>query len=161
MLHLRIPPPVVALLSAGAMWAIATNTWRADVPFSIRLAAGLFIMVCGETLGIAGILQFRRHRTTINPFAPHRTSALVTQGVYRVSRNPMYTGLMISLMGWGVFLASPLAFFVLPFTVWYLTSFQITPEEHVLQNQFGNEFARYCDATPRWVTIFSGNKKDA
>jgi protein-S-isoprenylcysteine O-methyltransferase Ste14 len=98
-----------------------------------------------------GLLAFRAARTTINPMAPQRTRALVTGGVYRITRNPMYVGMALLLSAWAVALGStwalagPLGFML------FITRFQIRPEEQALHALFGETYAAYCRRVRRWL----------
>lgn len=70
----------------------------------------VIVVGAGLMFGLAGVVAFRKAKTTTNPVEPSATSALVISGVYRLSRNPMYVGLLLMLLGWAIFLAHPLAF---------------------------------------------------
>ncbi|MEB0160908.1 isoprenylcysteine carboxylmethyltransferase family protein, partial [Pseudomonas sp. AH2 (2023)] len=91
-----------------------------------------------------------RSRTTVNPLRPDKAAALVSGGVYRVTRNPMYVGMMLLLVAWAVYLdsawvlAGPVAF------VAYITRFQIAPEERVLRAKFA-DFDAYAARVRRWL----------
>src|SRR3972149_474945 len=89
-LELKIPPPAVAVLIAGAMWGISLVTPLLEVPAFIRVAVAVTIAPAGGGYSLAGVISFRRARTTVNPMKPESTSSLVCSGVYRLTRNPMY-----------------------------------------------------------------------
>ena len=114
-LELKIPPPAVALGLALLMWLASRLMEPAPWSFGVRLAAALGLLVVGQGISVAGMLAFRRARTTINPFKPKSASSLVCDGVYRFTRNPMYVGLLVTLLGWAAFLANPLSLLLLPF----------------------------------------------
>jgi len=105
----------------------------------------------GIAIAIAGVVEFRRAQTTVNPLKPQATSRLVTSGIYRFTRNPMYLGFCMGLVASAVFLSSawallgPLAFVV------YITRFQIAPEERALAGLFGDAFTDYQGRVRRWV----------
>lgn len=122
----------------------------AGVP-SLRMAAALALGSAGLGVGIAGVLAFRRARTTVNPWRPERASALVDTGIYRHTRNPMYLGLLLGLLGWAVYLGSLLALLLaLAFVPW-MNRFQIGPEERALERIFGDDFAAYRRRVRRWL----------
>jgi protein-S-isoprenylcysteine O-methyltransferase Ste14 len=102
-------------------------------------------------MAIAGVISFQRAKTTVNPTRPGSASALVVSGVYRVTRNPMYLGLLLVLLGWGVFLSNVLAFIWIPAYVAYMNRFQIAPEERALSCLFGQEFLAYKAKVGRWL----------
>ena len=110
------------------------------------------VLVCiGQSIGIAGIVAFRRAKTTVNPIKARLASALVIRGVYRYTRNPMYLGLLLTLLAWAVFLANPIAVLWVVVYVLYITRFQIIPEERVLTSLFGAEYEAYKGRVRRWV----------
>lgn len=150
-LELKIPPPVVALLVGVAMWFAAGESASLELPFRVRLVAFVVIALAGGAVALAGDLAFRRARTTINPFKPENSTALVTSGVYRFTRNPMYVGLTLVLLGWVVFLCSAWALPGPVVFVLYITRFQIMPEERVLSAKFGEAYAAYTARVRRWL----------
>ena len=102
-------------------------------------------------LAVAGVVAFRRARTTVDPRDPGKSTELVATGIYRASRNPMYVGFLIALAGWGVFLGNLLALVALPLFVAAMTRFQIAPEERALRARFGERFTRYERSVRRWL----------
>lgn len=150
-LELKVPPPVLALIFVAAMWFVSIQmpSFAFNVPGSH--VWGLALAGTGIILALAGVIEFRKAETTINPTKPGATSAMVTFGVYRLSRNPMYLGLLLVLAGWAAVLSHVLAFLFLPVFVAYLNRFQITPEERVLSAKFGEAFATYTQAVRKWL----------
>jgi len=150
-LELRIPPPVVAALIAGAMWGISVVAPVIDVPGPVRTVVAAILALAGGVFVTGAMISFLRARTTVSPMKPEMTSSLVRSGVYRVSRNPMYVGLLFVLAGWAVYLASawsligPVAF------VLYMNRYQIAPEERALSALFGAEYADYASKVRRWL----------
>lgn len=145
----RVPPPLVGLLAGAAMWGLAGLLPRTE--FALRVPLAILLAVAGVAIDLAGLVQFRRLRTTVNPLSPHKASALVRGGIYRRTRNPMYLGMAILLVSWAVFLGSPAALIVVPCFVAYLNRFQIEPEERALEERFGADFARYRSEVRRWL----------
>ena len=150
-LELKVPPPIVMTLIGCGMWGIASITGPVvGVSFGRGIIA-LTIMLVGIGFSLAGVISFRRAKTTVNPLKPEATTSLVSSGVYRVTRNPMYVGMFFVLIGWGVLLASvwtllgPMAFII------YINRFQIDPEERVLARLFGADFATYKEKVRRWL----------
>ena len=150
-LELKIPPPAVAVLIAGAMWGISLVTPLLEVPAFIRVAAALVIALVGGGFSLAGVISFRRAETTVNPMKPETMSALVCSGIYQVTRNPMYVGLLFVLVAWAVFLSSPWALLGPLVFVLYINRFQIAPEERALSSKFGKEYAAYKQSARRWL----------
>lgn len=150
-LELKIPPPIVALLVAAAMWGASLATPAALLPVNIRLVATIAIALAGVAAAIAGVAGVRRAKTTLNPFKPAATSSLVTSGVYRFTRNPMYLGLALVLLAWAVFLSSAWSLLGPLIFVLYITRFQIMPEERALSGIFGAVYSEYQAKVRRWL----------
>jgi len=72
-------------------------------------------------------------------------------GVYRLTRNPMYLGFLLVLLGWAIFLSNALAFLLLPAFIFYMNRFQIEPEEKALTSLFGQQFVAYTSRVRRWL----------
>lgn len=149
-LELRIPPPAITLIFGLAMWLSARHFPGVDIEIpASNLACGLLVLL-GIICDVAGFLAFRDRRTTINPLKPATTSAVVSHGIYRHSRNPMYIGWLLFLTAWAFWLANLLAFAFLPGFVTYLTRFQIIPEERILSAKFGKTYTDYLKQVRRW-----------
>ena len=150
-LELKIPPPVVAALIAIAMWGVSLIAPLLEVPAQFRVSVAIAVALVGVAFSLAGIMSFRRAETTVNPMKPETASSLVSSGVYRVTRNPMYVGLLFVLVAWAAFLSSVWALLgVLAFFL-YIGRFQITPEERVLSKLFGAEYSDYKTRVRRWL----------
>jgi protein-S-isoprenylcysteine O-methyltransferase Ste14 len=150
-LELKIPPPAVALAIALLMWLTSILFGYIPIPLNYRLGAALAVLVIGQGISISGIVAFRRAKTTLNPLKPGNASALVTSGIYRFTRNPMYLGLLLTLLGWLAFIASPPALVFLFLYVVYINRFQIEPEERILSSLFGEDYEAYKTRVRRWV----------
>ena len=133
------------------MWAVAEVGPQFDLALQARYVVAGVLVVVGLGFDLLGLIAFRASRTTINPLRPERSTALVTGGVYRVTRNPMYVGMALLLLAWAVYLSSLLPFAGPVVFVLYITRFQIQPEERALQAIFGEDFARYAARVRRWL----------
>jgi protein-S-isoprenylcysteine O-methyltransferase Ste14 len=150
-LELKIPPMAVTVLFAVLMWLLAQVTPAFDLPAALRLTAVTACVAAAAVAGLAAVWSFRRARTTVNPLSPHAAAVLVTSGVFRFSRNPMYLALLLALAGWGLFLANAFALLLALAFVPYMNRFQIGPEERALQQLFGQAFADYRQRVRRWI----------
>jgi protein-S-isoprenylcysteine O-methyltransferase Ste14 len=150
-LELKIPPPLVLGLVALLMWLLSKTLPPVAVAFDSRMAVALGIAAIGGFISVAGAFAFRRARTTTNPLRPHQASALVTRGIYRVTRNPMYVGLMLVLLAWAVVLGSPLSLAGPVLFIIYMNRFQIGPEEAVMAAKFGDAYETYRARVRRWI----------
>lgn len=150
-LELKVPPPVVVLITAVLMWLAASLVSPLPVPFGVRASIAVVLACVGAAIDLVAIVTFRRGRTTVNPMKPRQASALVTSGVFGFSRNPMYLGLVLYLVAWAVYLSNWLSVSIVPLFVLYINRFQILPEERVLESLFGERYARYKERVGRWL----------
>jgi len=147
----KIPPPVVGVVTGLLMWALSKTTAPLPVGDGLRYALTVLLVVAGLGFDVLGLLAFRAARTTVNPLRPDKASALVIRGVYRVTRNPMYVGMLCLLLAWAAFLAAPLALVGPLLFVLYITRFQIIPEERILRERFGGPYEAYLRQVRRWI----------
>ena len=133
------------------MWFVARSFSPAYVDiYAPGIVAAAFAAL-GIALAAAGVVEFRRAQTTVNPMDPSSTSTLVMSGVYRFTRNPMYLGFAFILLGWGAFLSNAATLLVVAGFIFYLTRFQIVPEERALERAFGADFRAYRAVVRRWL----------
>jgi protein-S-isoprenylcysteine O-methyltransferase Ste14 len=104
----------------------------------------------GVAVDVAALAGFRRAGTTVNPMDPSKASRLVTGGVFHISRNPMYLGLALILIGWAVWLGSASPWLIPPLFVMIVTLLQIIPEEQALGRLFGEQYLKYRRDVARW-----------
>jgi protein-S-isoprenylcysteine O-methyltransferase Ste14 len=150
LLEHRIPPPVVAVLLAAGMWMLAAVP--PVLPFADeRTPAAIVLVLIGLGFDFAGVVNFLQSRTTINPLRPHKAAVLVTRGIYRITRNPMYVGLALLLVAWAVFWGSLWGFLGPVLFVVYMNRLQIGPEERVLRGIFGEAYDAYAARVRRWL----------
>jgi protein-S-isoprenylcysteine O-methyltransferase Ste14 len=147
----RLPPPIVCMLTALAMGALAWTTPNLPVDPFWRIGIAAVIALLGLFVGASGFLAFGRAKTTIDPVNIDRASALVTGGIFRFTRNPMYVGFTLLLLGWAVYLAAPWAFVGPVVFVLFITRYQIAPEERVMLAKFGAAYADYQARVRRWI----------
>ena len=150
-LELKIPPLVIFLAFATTMWLLAKAAPTATYTLPAKKLLALSIGAVGGVFAGAAIFSFIRANTTIHPSHPGKSTALVTSGVYAITRNPMYLAILLVLAGWATYLANLAALIVLPLFVAYLNRFQILPEERALTALFAEEFADYCKRVRRWL----------
>jgi protein-S-isoprenylcysteine O-methyltransferase Ste14 len=147
----RIPPPILMLLAAMLMWALhhwmPLGHWIA-LPWN-RL--GALAGAVGIATAVAAFARFRQVGTTVNPMDPRKASRLVTDSVFCVSRNPMYLGLVLLLIGWAIWLGSASPWVIPPLFVIIITVVQIIPEEQALEQLFGEEYRSYRRSVARWI----------
>lgn len=149
MKHLDAPPVwlLLALVLASGVawldpWGIGFESAGLDLFAGLAIGGGLVLIA-------VAVAQMRQHRTPVLP--RQEAAALLTRGVFRWSRNPIYLGMALILLGWVLRLGAPLALPLLPIFVWVIETRFIAPEEAMLQRRFGAAFARYEKATRRWL----------
>jgi protein-S-isoprenylcysteine O-methyltransferase Ste14 len=133
------------------MWTVAHLPPILQLPQLVRLLVAAVLGAIGVAVAIGGVVSFRRAKTTVNPLRPETSVALVSTGVYSVTRNPMYLGMVLALFAWAAYLSSIWSFAGPVFFALYITRFQIVPEERVLDRLFGASFARYKRRVRRWL----------
>ena len=150
-LELKVPPLALFLgcaLLILALAALQVASFRAMYMWRI---AGVLLIAAGVLVAVRGVLEFRRAGTTVNPMSPERASNVVTSGVYRWSRNPMYLGMASVLAGLALAVGSATGLLVTAGFCTYLSRFQIAPEERRLLEVFGEPYARYLRQVRRWL----------
>lgn len=150
-LECRIPPLAQVLVTALAIWLLARTV--PSLAFSLPGACwwALGLAVAGSLFVVLGVLEFRRAQTTLSPISPEQSSTLVTTGVYRLSRNPMYLGFLLLLLGWALYWQNGASLLLLPVFVLSMNRLQILPEERFMLTNFGQQFRRYRERVRRWL----------
>jgi protein-S-isoprenylcysteine O-methyltransferase Ste14 len=108
-------------------------------------------MIIAGSLDLWSLFLFLKKHTTANPMKPQNTSGIVTTGLYKISRNPMYVGLLTILTGYAVWLGSLTPFLMLPVFYALITEMQVKPEEKILEQKFGDEYLNYKNRVKRWL----------
>ena len=147
----KIPPPVVALLAGLFIWLTAKVAPSLSVPDTLRYIATFVFWLLSTLVSAPAVVSMKKQDTTLSPLSPEKSSALVSSGVYRFTRNPMYLGLALLLLAWSAWLASPWGVIWVGVFVVYIQRFQILPEERALTESFGEEFGHYCRQVRRWI----------
>lgn len=150
-LETRIPAPIVAGLIGAAMKWYALSWGVVIDPTPLQKYLGIGLAQLSALIVLAAVYRMWRVRTTINPMNPARATTLVTGGVFRFTRNPMYLSLLLLVVAYATRLDS-LAVWIAPVVfLAYVTRFQIIPEERILQQKFGAAFDAYRAGTRRWI----------
>lgn len=149
--ELRIPPVVVLLLTALAMYLArgAAPSFAFTAPFARPVAWAALAL--GVGCATAGAAAFQRAGTTLSPTNPGEASALVREGIYRHTRNPMYLGMLLVLTAWGLWLGHWLSLALVSAFVLYMNRFQIGVEERILEEKFGAAYVQYKAEVRRWL----------
>jgi protein-S-isoprenylcysteine O-methyltransferase Ste14 len=123
---------------------------RADA-FGLNTLLAIGLVVLGICLAVLGIKQFRQAQTTVNPLRPDTATKLVTSGVFKLTRNPMYLGMVMLALSAVVFYGSAWCLLAVAAFIAFISRFQIGPEERAMEALFGNQFAAYKASTRRWI----------
>ena len=147
----KIPPPLVALVTAGLMGAVARMYPANAIASPLREILTVLTSVFAVSVAGSAILTFLRARTTIDPVQIGNASRVVSTGVFRYTRNPMYLGLTATLTSWAIWLSNP-ALFLGPIVFsLFIHYFQILPEERAMSAKFGSEYDAYRARVRRWI----------
>ena len=150
-MRLKTPPAVQLFISALLMWIISIYAANFRFIFKFNNELALFCLIIGGTIIVFGIAAFRKAETTVTPLHPDKASSLVNMGIYQYTRNPMYFGLLLILFSIGFYLQNLASMFVLPIYVWFISKYQIIPEEEALHKLFGQDYINYQDRVRRWI----------
>jgi protein-S-isoprenylcysteine O-methyltransferase Ste14 len=150
-LETKVPAPVVAIAIAVGMRLMPHTGHALGAIETVRSAAADISANLSLIIVIVAFATFLKSRTTINPLKPDRASVLVTHGIYRYTRNPMYLSLALLLLSQACVLWSWAAFIGPIAYVAYITRFQILPEERILESKFGSEYTEYKRRVRRWI----------
>ena len=147
-LKTKIPPPLITLICILIIYFfekefIFFEDWNIYI-------SGFFLL--GGLLIIAfAVFKFAKTKTTVDPTKPSKTSSLVISGIYRITRNPMYLGMLFLIISFTFYKLSLLGAIVIPSFIFYINKYQIEPEEYEMRKKFGENFEDYCKKVDRWI----------
>ena len=143
-----IPPPIVTIVFLFVIF-FTKDIFR----FSIELPTllGYITIVAGLIIIFVAAKQFKAANTTINPTKPETASVLVSNGVFSYSRNPMYLGMLIIIIGFSIIHNLIAIIVFMPLWIIYMINFQIIPEEEAMKILFKEKFLNYSKKTRRWI----------
>lgn len=150
-LALKLPPGALVVIVAALMWVASSATPTFDFFLPAKFLLSVSLALIGAVTCLSGVVSFRRAKTTVNPMKPNSTSSLIVSGIYKYTRNPMYLGFLLVLLGWAAFLSNLAALALLPAFVVYINRFQIRPEECVLASLFPHDYPAYRAKVRRWI----------
>lgn len=144
-------PIMYVLIMALLMLGIDSTGVAASISFTGQgyLSVGLFLF--GLSIIAIGGYTFRKAKTTVNPSNPEKTTSLVTTGIYRFSRNPMYIGFLLWLLACAIYIGNVLNLPLLPIYIVLVNRLFIQPEEEALGKLFGEAFYQYKNTVRRWI----------
>ena len=144
-----VPAPAifVAVLLVGMLLSLAFPV--SFLPRVITLLVGAACFLLPLALGLAALRTMRHARTSVNPNRP--TTALLTEGPFRLSRNPMYLGMVVQYVGLALLVNSLWAIVLLPLALIVVHLTVIKREERYLEQKFGVEYLAYKARVRRWI----------
>jgi protein-S-isoprenylcysteine O-methyltransferase Ste14 len=146
---IAVPAPVLYLAAFLAGLALdRVGGWWIQLPVAGKLVS-LMLIALGAVIGPGSAIAFALKRTTLNPAG--EPTRLVTGGVYRWTRNPMYLGLALIYVGLALFLGAVGPLILLPAPLLFLNGVVIPFEEAQLRARFGESFTTYCSRVRRWA----------
>jgi protein-S-isoprenylcysteine O-methyltransferase Ste14 len=145
----KIPPPVVTLIFGFAIYLSRKIFPEIEIQYASFF--GMFLLLLGFFILISAVKLFRNDKTTVNPLSPEQATKLVTNGIFKISRNPMYLGMAVILASVAVFFNIIGGIISMALFCLYITKFQIIPEEKAMKELFAQDFEQYMKATRRWI----------
>lgn len=145
-LDTKIPPPIVTIIILSIIYLFDLNQYNLNTDI-----ISLILLLSGIIFILSAVIQFVNRKTTVNPTKPHKTTALVITGTYKITRNPMYLGMLLIIISFAFYKASIISLILVPFFIFYINKFQIEPEEFEMRNKFGKEYEDYCKKVDRWI----------
>jgi protein-S-isoprenylcysteine O-methyltransferase Ste14 len=149
-MKLKVPPVLVLIVFGILMYLLSRFLPVGYFDFFGRNYSIYVLLALAVLIGIVALFQFFSTKTTIDPTVPSKATKLVTSGLYQFSRNPMYLGMLLVLLAWGIWLGNAFNVLLAAGFVAYMNRFQIIPEEAALLQLFDKEYKQYCTLVRRW-----------
>ncbi len=145
----KIPPPIVTLVFGLSIYFSRGIFQVVEIKYSFYF--GILLLLLGFVILISAVRLFRKDKTTVNPLSPEQATKLVTDGIFKYSRNPMYLGMALVLGSIAVFFNFMGGIILIALFCAYITKFQIIPEEKAMKDLFSDDFEKYIKVTRRWI----------
>ena len=145
----KIPPPIVTLVFGLSIYFSRGIFQAVEIKYSFYI--GILLLILGLAVLIFAVRLFRKDNTTVNPLSPDQATKLVTDGIFKYTRNPMYLGMAFILGSISVFFNLLGGIFLVALFCAYITKFQIIPEERAMKDLFSHDFEKYIKSTRRWI----------
>ena len=145
----KIPPPILALVMIGLIYL--SSLFIVPTTFNYQGSLSVLVLILGLACAIPSFKLFARYKTTITPLKPSDATALVTEGMYRHSRNPMYLGLLLLTIASTIWFGNWLGIIINIVFIFLINILQIIPEEEALLKIFGEEYGEYKKNVRRWI----------
>jgi len=149
-MKLKIMPPLVMTIFGGLMYLLDRFLPFGKFDFFGRETLSTILLVIGFLIMAMALFAFKKMNTTTNPIHPEKATHLVTAGIFKYSRNPMYLAMLLFLIAFGLRLGNAFNTLLAAGFVYYMNHFQIKMEEMALTDIFGKEYRLYIKAVRRW-----------
>ena len=145
----KIPPTILTLLFLIFNYILSFNFLNIDIPYkyfftTLLLILGFYIIIRSSRL-------FAIAKTSIDPLRPFKSTSLITNDIYKYSRNPMYFGYLLILLSSSVYLGNVISIIIIPLFIFIINFIQIIPEEETLKDLFGPTYDEYLSKVRRWI----------
>ena len=146
---LKIPPPLVVLILVFSNFLSSKKVDVVLIPNQTLVS--ILILLIGILILILPVSKFIKSKTTIDPIKFKKVNKLVTSGIYKYSRNPMYLGLLLIVISSSILYLNIYSVMTPIFFYYWINRFQIKREEIFLTEKFGKEYVLYMTRTRRWI----------
>ena len=147
-LKTKIPPPLITLICILIIYFFEKEFIFFE-DWNIYISG--FFLLWGLIIIAFAVFKFAKTKTTVDPTKPSKTSSLVISGIYRITRNPMYLGMLFLIISFTFYKLSLFGAIVIPSFIFYINKYQIEPEEYEMRKKFGENFEDYCKKVDRWI----------
>jgi len=147
-LKTKIPPPLITLICILIIYFFEKEFIFFE-DWNIYISG--FFLLWGLIVIAFAVFKFAKTKTTVDPTKPSKTSSLVISGIYRITRNPMYLGMLFLIISFTFYKLSLAGAIVIPSFIFYINKYQIEPEEYEMRKKFGENFEDYCKKVDRWI----------
>ena len=145
----KIPPTILTLLFLILNYILSFNSLKINIPYKYFFTTVLFIL--GLYVIIRSSRLFAKAKTSIDPLRPFKSTSLITNDIYKYSRNPMYFGYLLILLSSSFYLGNVINIIIIPLFIFIINFIQIIPEEETLKDLFGPNYDEYLSKVRRWI----------
>ena len=146
---IKIPPPLIVLTLIISIYFSSKKIDLINMPLQLEIS--IFILSAGILIFVNPVLQFIKSKTTVNPIQFEDVNKLVTSGIFKYSRNPMYLGMLMIVLSTSIFYLNIYSILTPLLFILWINKFQIKREEEFLIEKFGDEYLSYKKKTRRWI----------
>ena len=145
----KIPPPIVTLICGFSIYFSKSLFSEKNYVFSDIISISFFLI--GVAILFTAVISFKKQKTTISPLNPEKTSSLVVSNIFKYSRNPMYLGMLFMLISLAIRYNIIGGIISISIFIFFITKFQIKPEEVQMKKIFGEKYIQYKKKTGMWI----------